>query len=399
MAQTLTSLVWIMAVAAFVPLLLGLMHWRVAGVVVLLAGGALLGPAGLRLIRVDEPISLLSDLGLGLLFFLAGTEVDRRAVSGRSGRLAAAGWLVALGLAAVVAIVLARLHVISDGIGFTLALTSTALGTLLPTLRDGGELRTTFGTLFLGAGAWGEFGPLVGIAVLLSAEAMWQASLILVGFLAFAVVLSIILVRFATPQVRRVMAAGNRTSSQTAVRFTLLAVVLLLSLAAHSGLDLVLGAFISGIIVRRLIGDSDDGPLMERIEAIAFGFLIPIFFVVAGARLDVNAIVHAPVLVLCLVALMAAIRGLPQWVLYRRALPDWRERTRFSLYVATGLPIIIALVAIEVEEGAMTPINGSALICAGAISVLVFPLVGDLLVRGRSRAELGPVPGDQARAE
>lgn len=396
MPQTLSSLVWIMAIAAFVPLLLGLLRWRVAAVVMLLAGGALLGPAGLHLINVDESISLLSDLGLGLLFFLAGTEIEKRAVSGRSGRLAAAGWFIALGLAALTAVVLSALHVIADGVGFTLALTSTALGTLLPTLRDNRELTTPFGTLFLGAGAWGEFGPLVGIALLLSAQAMWQASLILVAFLGFAALLSIIIVRFGTPQVRRVLAAGNHTSSQTAVRFTLLAVILLLSVAAHSGLDLVLGAFVSGIIVRRLIGEGGDGPLLERIEAIAFGLLIPIFFVVAGARLDVEAIFHAPLLVIGLVALMAVFRGLPQWFLYRRAIPQWRERARFSLYVATGLPIIIALVTIEVQAGAMKEINGSALICAGAVSVLVFPLVGDLLVRGRSPVD-APAPAPEPK--
>jgi Kef-type K+ transport system membrane component KefB len=127
--------------------------------------------------------------------------------------------------------------------------------------------------------------------------------------------------------------------------------------------------------------------------------MIPIFFVVSGARLDVNAIIHAPELVLCLVGLMAVIRGLPQFVLYRRALPDWRERTRFSLYVATGLPVIIALVTIEVQAGAMLPVNGSALICAGALSVLVFPLVGDLLVRGRSHSGAATPQGDQALAE
>ena len=386
MTQTLTSLVWIMAIAAVVPLVLGLLHWRVAAVAILLAGGAVFGPAGLHLITIDEPVKLLAALGLGLLFFLAGAEIDRRAISGLSGRLAAIGWLISLGLAAVTALVLAYFGVINDGIGYTLALTSTALGTLLPSLRDSGEVKTPFGTFFLGAGAWGEFAPLIGIAILLSAQSLWRASITLVGFLAFAVILALILLRFATPAIRRVMAAGQSNSSQTAVRFTLLVIILLLALAARSGLDLVLGAFIAGIIVHRLIGDGEHSQLLHKVESIGFGFLIPIFFVVSGARLDINAVLHAPMLVVSLVALLLVIRGLPQWFLYRSVLPDWRERTRFTLYVATGLPIIIALVGIEVEAGAMRPMNGSALICAGAISVLVFPLIGDMLVRKKSRS-------------
>ena len=395
MTQTLTSLVWIMAVAAFIPLILGLLRWRVAAVALLLAGGALLGPEGLGLVHLDDSIELLAALGLGVLFFLAGAEIDRRAISGISGRLAAIGWLLSIGIASVAALVLAQLGIINDGIGYALALTSTALGTLLPSLRDSHEVKTPFGTFFLGAGAWGEFGPLVGIAILLSAETMWRASLTLIGFLVFAIVLAVILLRFATPTIRRVMAAGHSNSSQTAVRFTLLVIILLLALAAHSGLDLVLGAFIAGIIVRRLIGDGEHSLLIDKIETIGFGFLIPIFFVVSGVRLDVKAVIHAPTLVLSLFLMLAIIRGAPQWFLYRRALPDWRERTRFSLYVATGLPIIIALVDIEVATGAMRPINGSALICAGALSVLVFPLAGDLVARRRSGAR----GGAQARAE
>jgi len=386
MTQTLTSLVWIMAIAGFVPLVLGLLHWRVASVAIMLAGGAALGPFGLNLIHMDDAISLLAALGLGLLFFLAGAEIDRRAISGLSGRLAAIGWLLSLGLAAITALVLAQIGIISDGIGYTLALTSTALGTLLPTLRDTNEVKTPFGTFFLGAGAWGEFAPLTGIAILLSAQTLWRASATLVAFLIFAVILGIVLTRFATPAIRRVMAAGHSNSSQTAVRFTLLMIILLLALAERSGLDLVLGAFIAGIIVRRLIGDGDHSHLIVKVETIGFGFLIPIFFIVSGVRLDMNAVVHAPMLVLSLIVLLVVVRGLPQWFLYRSVLPDWRERTRFSLYVATGLPVIIALVAIEVEAGAMKPLNGSALICAGVISVLVFPLIGDMLVRRESRS-------------
>lgn len=387
MTQTLWSLVWITALAAIVPLILGLLRWRIAAVVLLLAGGAALGPHGLHLITVDEPIALLSDLGLGMLFFLAGMEIEAKAVRGKPGRLAAAGWLISLALAAAIALALHLAHLVDDGLGFAIALTSTALGTLLPVLRDNGELSTRFGQYFLGAGAWGEFGPIIAIAVLLSTHAAWQSVLIVLGFLLFSAIIWFVGYRLATPRVRAILNIGNTTSSQTALRFTLLVVVLLLALASRVGLDLVLGAFIAGIIVKRLVADEAHSPLPQKVETVAYGFFIPIFFVVAGANLDVRGMMSNITLVLVLFVTLFLLRGLPQWLLYRRALPDVRERTRFSLYVATALPIIIALVTVEVADGVMRPANGTALIGAGALTVLVFPLLGDSLVRGRRRSE------------
>lgn len=158
MNQDFRSLVVIASIAAFVPLLVGLFRIKVAEVVLLLAGGILFGPQVLGWITVDDSIQLLSELGLGLLFFLAGMELEERAVRGQSGRLAATGWFVSLGVAALAAIIMTATGKIQDTLGVAIALTSTALGTLLPILRDRGELNTRFGTFFMGAGAWGNSG-------------------------------------------------------------------------------------------------------------------------------------------------------------------------------------------------------------------------------------------------
>ncbi len=397
MTRELWSLTAVIAIAAIVPLVLGLLRWRVAAVVLLLVGGAAFGPSGLRIISVSEPIELLSNLGLGLLFFLAGMEIDATAMRGRGGRLAAYGWIISIVLAAAVAFALARAGMLQDGLGFAIALTSTALGTLLPSLHDSGDLERPFGRYFLAAGAWGEFGPVLAIAILLGSHAAWASILIVLGFLVLAMVIWLIGRRFATPRVRAILDFGNHTSSQTGLRFTLLVVILLLALASGAGLDLVLGAFVAGIIVRRLIGDVTSSPLPEKIEAVAYGFFIPVFFVVAGANLDLAAIAQSLGVVVIIFVALYVIRGLPTWFLYRRALPNVGERTRFSLYVATGLPIIIALVTVEIADGVMTERSGSALIGAGALTVLVFPLVGDIIAR-RQRRTSGSTGSDQDRA-
>ena len=386
MSEEFASLVVIAAIAAAAPLVVGLLRIRVAEVVLLLFGGVLFGPSLLGWINVDASISLLSELGLGMLFFVAGMELEPRAVRGISGRLAATGWGVSLALAAAFAFVLTVTGVISDTLGVAIALTSTALGTLLPVLRDSKELNTPFGTLFMGAGAWGEFGPIIAISLLLGSESKFVAIITLVAFGLVAVIVAVLPTKLARERVRTLLEAGHHTSSQTAVRFTMLLLIVLLAVAGSFGLDVVLGAFVAGIIARRLAPPSAESQLTVRVEAIAFGFFIPLFFIVSGANLDIESIIENPARLVIFFILLLVVRGLPQFLLYRHEIPDGRQRARFSLLVATGLPIIVAVTTLEVDGGIMQPENAAALVGAGALSVLVFPLVGGALVRRQKTA-------------
>jgi Kef-type K+ transport system membrane component KefB len=156
----------------------------------------------------------------------------------------------------------------------------------------------------------------------------------------------------------------------------------LLLLSTALGFDAVLGAFVAGLIVRRYAPESMENKLIPKIEAIGFGFFIPLFFVVSGANLDVQSIAKDPMRLLLFLALLLIVRGLPQFMLYRNAIPDSRVRGRFSLYVATALPILVAITNLELANGIMRPETAAALVGAGALSVLIFPLLGDRLGRG-----------------
>ena len=379
MQSDLSSLLVIVAISAVVPLIVGLTRIRVAEVVLLLAGGIIFGPHALGLIQVDSAINLLSEMGLGLLFFVAGNELERRAVSGKSGRLAAIGWGTSILLAGLVTGGLYALGFIQDYLGIAIALTTTALGTLLPLLRDAGESKTRFGLLFMGAGAWGEFGPIIAIAVLFGAQSSFVALLSLAGFAILALLIGALPSRLNSPRLQAVLRRGYRTSSQTAVRITMLLLVFLLTMASDFGLDAVLGAFIAGIIVRRVAPPSEESKLHNRIDGIAFGFFIPIFFIVSGANLDIISIIQNPITLLVFFVLLLLVRGLPQFFIYRKMIPDVFQRGRFALLVATGLPMIVAITTLEVESGAMLPKNAAGLVGAGALSVLVFPLVANAL--------------------
>lgn len=382
----LRTLLVISAIAVLVPFLVRLLRHRVAEVVLLLGLGVIFGPGVLGWIDVTEPISLLSELGMGLLFFLAGYEIERSSVTGYGGRLAAIGWFVSLGLASLVSWLFVWTGYVQDGVGFAIALTTTALGTLLPILRDARQLDTPFGKLFMGAGAWGELGSIIAIAVLLGSKSTVAgiAALIVLGIVAG--ILLVLPPQLRTPLVDSVIRQGNDSSAQTGVRLVMLLLILLLFVSSGLGIDAVLGAFLAGMIAKRFNQDEDTPRVQHKIEGIAFGFFVPVFFVVSGANLDIASIVADPLRMIVMLVVMLVVRGLPQVVIYRKALPDVHERLALGLFVATALPLLVAITTLEVGIGAMTEQTAAALVGAGALSVLIFPAAAEVMgMRSRQR--------------
>lgn len=371
--REIISLLVITAISATVPFILGYTRIRVAGAVLLMGLGVLFGPEVLGWVVVDGAIDLLAELGLGMLFFVAGLELEARVLRGTSGKLAVSGWLISLVVAIAAVGVLVWIGLVADFLAVAIALTSTALGTLLPQLRDSGVLKTPLGRYFMAAGAVGEFAPLVVMAVLLGTQNSFVALVTLMVFGLIALILSVLPKRLTSESVARLIEAGHHTSAQTGVRLAMLLLIGLLAVAGVFGYDVVLGAFVAGIIVRRYVPQNEESGVELRIEAIAFGFLIPLFFVVAGARLDVRSIIEDPLRMFIFLLLLAVVRGLPQFIIYRRVIPDPWQRGRFASLVATGLPIIVAITTIHVELGLMTEANAAALVGAGALSVLIFP--------------------------
>lgn len=388
----LRDLLVLAVISAAVPMIVGLLRLKVAEVVLLLGFGILAGPSGLDLITYNATMETFNEVGLGLLFFLAGYELEQRAIRGESGRLAGIGWLSSFAISLPVVYVLWELEFVSDFMGVTIALTSTALGTLLPVIRDRGLIETRFGTLFMGAGAAGEFGPILAIAVLLGTKSLGLSLIILVAFAVIVALAYYAPMRFATDRVRDLLHRGHMTSSQTAVRWTVVLLLGLLVVASRFGLDAVLGAFLAGVILHRYAPPDEGNQLIPKIEGLGFGFFIPLFFIISGVNLDVASIAEKPLRMVVFFVLLLAVRGLPQYVLYRQALPETRERWQFVLYVATGLPILVAITNLEMDAGMMRPENAAALVGAGALSVLVFPLLGDRINRvATARAAAEPL--------
>jgi Kef-type K+ transport system membrane component KefB len=357
-------------------------------VVVELALGVLMGPDALDVVQVDDFIEFFSNLGLAILFFFAGYEIDFRRIRGLPLRLALVGWGASVALAYALAGALAALGVVMSFVFVASAMATTAIGTLIPILRDAGELRTGFGTLLLAAGAVGEFGPIIVFTLFLSGEQPAHEAALLIAFVLVATLVGVLAVR-SGGRSWEVLERTLESSSQLAVRLCVMLTFALVGLAAELGLDVLLGGFVAGLITRLVVREREVEALESKLTAVGYGFLIPFFFVVSGMRLDLAALGTAENLgkLALFVALFAVVRGAPVLVAYRRALPAPRDRVALGLFASAQLPLVVAITTVAVEGGHMTDGTAAAMVGAGMVSTLLFPLLGLRLRRGADRAE------------
>lgn len=390
MPSIASSLFWIALIAAIAPIVAGLIPRRlVPEVVLLLVAGAVVGPFALNIAADSEAIGILRELGLGMLFLLAGYEIDRQELSGRGGRRALYTWLFCLALAFTVVALLGMRNVISAEAAVAIAMTSTALGTLLPILKDNKLLDTRLGKTVLNhGGAVGELGPVVAMAVLLSARGAVLSLIVLAVFALIAVIVAVLPGKLIHEGswTHRLVRAGADTTAQTTVRLTVLLLVSLGVLSAVFSLDVILGAFAAGFILRRLMPEGDER-LEIKLDGIAFGFLIPIFFITSGMAIDVSAVAASPGILIAFLILIVVVRGVPVFFVtkFEKVEPPFttRESAQVALYGgATGLPMIVAVTGAAVDAHQMSSDNASILVAAGgAITVLLLPMIATLLTK------------------
>jgi Kef-type K+ transport system membrane component KefB len=377
--ETATSVFVIAAAVAIAPLCSeALRKWRIPSVLFELLLGILIGPEVLRWASTDQFVNGLDALGLSFLFFMAGYEIDFVRLTGTPLKRGAVGWLVSLALGLGVGLVLMITGFAISSLLIGLALTTTAIGTLLPMLRDRGMLESPFGKILVAAGTAGEFGPVVAVTVLLGAASPLTEALLLVLFVVSATCVALIAARPQPPRMMETLQRHLGTSTQLPVRIVLLLITGLVLVASSLSLEVLLGAFAAGLIVRIAFTQVQAEAMQPRLESIGFGFLIPVFFVVSGMHFHVRALISS-VLTLERVAiflvLFLVVRGLPALVVYARVL-TWRQRSAMAVLQSTALPLLVVITQIGLETHHMRPVNATALVGAGMLSVLLFPLLG-----------------------
>ncbi|MFC2519110.1 MAG: cation:proton antiporter [Corynebacterium matruchotii] len=385
-SNPLVSFAWIMAAAVMAPLISWATGKRVPAVVLLIGAGILIGPHWLGLASTEGGVGLLKQLGLGMLFLLAGYEINPAMIRSREGRTSATTWLVCMGLSFAGACVLLQPHNTSTAVVLAIAFTSTAVGTLMPIMKQQQVLHTPVGRSLLVHGAIGEIFPIFAMALLLSARSTWVTAIVLAAFFVIALVVAAIprTVRFLLPWTARAMVLNAGATNQTVMRLVLWMLGVLMAVAAVFELDVVLGAFAAGFILRRLVPEKFGEAVEQRLDIVGYSLLIPVFFVCSGMTIDPQAVVDKPWLLCILVPLIYVVRGLP--VLIRELffttgsqLTNVREKIQLSLYAATALPIIAAVTEVAVESQLLSEENASLLVAAGSVTVLIFPFIANMI--------------------
>lgn len=403
------SLAVIVVVAALCPIIASLIPNKlIPESVFLLIAGAVLGPNLLGVIQTTDVVNFLSELGLAYLFLLAGMEINPKNLIGHEGKRGIGAWGISLALGFVVVFLLPWFDPAQlDGIAVAIAMTTTAFGTLVPIMKERGLTGTPVGNSIMAYGTWGELAPIVAIALLLSTRSSWQTLLILGAFALIAVVMAFIpkKAKAAGSKIAHFVQTRSNTTYQTMVRFTMLILVLLLAISEIFHLDIVLGAFAAGFVMGAIIPEGDE-ELETKLNGAAYGFFIPLFFIVSGAKVNILAIGDNPVLLVVFIVALMMVRGIPVFIMLttdKRCELSAHNRWTVALYCTTALPLVVAITSIGTSMGFFSQDTASVLVAAGAITVFLMPFLASLTYRvadampGEAIKEIRENPSDIGR--
>ena len=394
-----TDLLVVVAVAFAAPFVLGLFpRLRLPSVVVEIVAGIVVGPSVLGIVEVDEVIEVLALVGLGFVLFLAGLEIEFEKLRGSVLRLTALGFVVSFAIAVVVALGLSAGGLVETPLLVAIILCATSLGVIVPVLKDSGEIASPFGQLIVAAASIADFGAIILLTLFFSGEGGVGSTLLLLGALLVLAVVVFATVRGAerSMRIKADLLRLQDTTAQIRIRAAIVLFVGFAAVAEELGFEVILGTFIAGAIISLLDRDEvmTHPDFRRKLEAIGFGFFIPVFFVTSGVRFDLDALVAEAsnlAMVPVFLAALLIVRGLPA-LLYRRLL-DARRTAVAGILQATSLPFIVAASAIGLELGLIDAAESAALIGAGLLSVLAFPVVGLALLR-RGAPPHEPAPED-----
>ncbi|MGH3082971.1 MAG: cation:proton antiporter [Gaiellaceae bacterium] len=376
------------AAALAAPLLLGLFpRIRLPAIVLEIVFGILIGPDVLAWVSIDTPIQVMSLLGLAFLLFLAGLEVDYERFRGRLLRITALGYAISFGLALLIGLGLHASGLVKSPLLIGIALSATSLGIVIPVLKDAGQIATPFGQLVVAGASIAEIATIVLLSLFFSGEVGGLgAKLVLLGLFGLFVVAVGVAVLGAEHSMR-ISAALLRLQDTTAeirIRGSFLLLTVFVVLAERLGLEAILGAFLAGAIIKLVDRDQTmtHPQFRRKLEAVGYGVFVPVFFVATGVRFDLNALfanaaslARVPIF---LTALLVA-RGLP--ALVYRSLPTSTYTLAAALLQATSLSFLVVAGQIGVQLDLLRPAVYAALVTAGLLSVLLFPLIALTLLR------------------
>jgi Kef-type K+ transport system membrane component KefB len=383
-----TNLLIVVAAGFTAPFVLGFFpKLRLPAIVFELILGIILGPAVLGWVHVDEPVAVMSLIGLAVLLFLAGVEIEFERLRGKVLRATLVGFVISFGIAVLLGVILKEAGLVKQPVFLGVLLCATSLGVLVPVLKDAGQINSTFGQLVIAAGSIADFGAVILLSLLFSRESGSTTTkiILLVGLFVIAALIGLAVAGIEhSARVRRVLAQLQDTTAQIRVRAAFVLLIGLVALAGKLGLEVILGAFLAGAMLSLIDRDQEmtHPEFRKKLSAIGFGVFIPVFFVTSGVKYDLSALTSSGSTIARVPIFLAAIliaRGLPA-LLYLRLIPR-RQVVIAGIMQGTTLPFIVAGTAIGQDLGLINAASSAALIAAGLLSVLILPALSLTLLR------------------
>ncbi len=399
---SLLPLVVVTVLAFLVPLLvLRIPRITIPVVVGELIAGILVGPSGLGIVDENIVLTVLAELGFVYLMFLSGLEIDFSALGGSNvpgapskAKLTANPLVIggvtfgaALLIAGSFSYILREWGLIEDFYIMALILSTTSLGIVVPVLKERGLSRGPYGQSILVSALFADFLTilLISFYVLLRTEGFsGEIVLILAFFAVFLATYRIAEVFQRHLPAERILEELSSATSQLKLRGSFALALIFVALAETLGIESILGAFLAGVIISLLSGDHDT-TLREKQDAIGYGFLIPIFFVMVGVGFDLPALLdssRALALVPILVGLAYIVKFVPALVF--RLNYSWRETFAAGSLLSSRLSLIIAASAIGLELGVISGAINSAIILVAIITVTISPVAFNRILPGKA---------------
>ena len=401
-ALSYDELMLVMVLAVGIPLVLALFpKLPIPNSVVEILAGILVGPSVLGLVQPDEVIEVLATLGVAFLLFLAGLELDFDEMRGRPLKLGGITFGLSVVIALILTVPLGITDVIIDPLFVTIVLSATALGIVMPVLKDAQQVHTTFGKFVVVSCSIAEFGSIVLLSLLFTGSG---GGGVVQGVVKLVVlVLAVLVIAFAASRAGRfhrlddILYRLQDTSAQIRIRAAVLVLLALLVLSQELKFDAILGAFLAGALLAALTDperDEDFGHFRTKLEGLGFGFFVPVFFISTGLSFPVDELfsdASAALRVPLFLVLLLLARGLPALVF--RGDMSKGQVVAAGLMQATSLSFIVVATEIGVTIGELRPINAASLVAAGMLSVLIFPALSLAILRREARGtEPAPVP-------
>jgi Kef-type K+ transport system membrane component KefB len=388
------NLLVICVIAVLAPLVIGYApRLRVPAVVLEIVAGVVVGPSVLGWVHLDLPVQILALVGLAFLLFLTGLEIDLRQLGGVNLRGSVLGYLTTAVLGLAFGAAFSSAGLVQSPLLFAVTLSATSLGLVVPVLKDARQLDTTVGQTAISAATVADFSAILLLSLLFSTSGGSAGGkvVLLIAFGIFVVATALLAGRASrSMSLGGVLGRLQDTTAQIRVRMAVVLLVAFVALAERFGLESILGAFLAGAVVSLIDRDSASHPHFRlKLEAIGFGFVIPVFFVASGVRLDLRALFEQPSALLRVPLFLLAlliVRGVP--ALWFVSALGRRKTLAVGLLQATSLPFIVTASQIGVLTGRMSAVTATALVCAGLLSVLVFPSLALALLKDPAEVEV-----------